>query len=200
ALFTNARDMWPDWKRSDGRMVCEVIATDVVDAIVNGLTVQGYAIAPAASSHPSETPQDAQTPGGGISGPSDPSDPSTGLSDVQMVIADRYGTRRITLPDATPSERAALLHAVELENLRAELETARAALAEEREITADYRRVNKAALAALDRVRDLHHVHSCERDGHVLDRTPNPCVNDGCCSCGSMRCPTLAAIDSPEEP
>lgn len=167
----------------------EVLALNKLRAVLSGTAPQ-----------PSESPQGAHVGDGEISGRSDTPNASTGLSDVQMVIADRYGTRRITLPDATPSERAALLHAVELENLRAELEAVRAALAEEREITADYRRVNKAAMDALDRVRALHRVHSCAVDGHVLDRTPIPCASNGFCSCGRLaeHCEVLASLDSPE--
>ncbi|GAA3417611.1 hypothetical protein [Streptosporangium vulgare] len=51
-------------------------------------------------------------------------------------------------------------------------------------------------LAAIDRVRDLHHVHWCHIDGHALDRTPTPCVNDGVCSCGKTGCPTIAALEA----
>lgn len=53
----------------------------------------------------------------------------------------------------------------------------------------------KAAEAALARVRAEHRVHRCE-DGHVMARTPNPCLNDGMCSCGQPgdRCPTRIAI------
>lgn len=55
------------------------------------------------------------------------------------------------------------------------------------------------AEAALDRVRDVHHVHRCAVDGHIHTRTPTPCVNDGFCECGRRApCPTVAALDSPE--
>lgn len=60
----------------------------------------------------------------------------------------------------------------------------------------------KAAEATIARVSAVHHVHHCE-DGHVLARTPNPCANDGLCSCGQPeeRCPTLRALAEPvEEP
>lgn len=60
----------------------------------------------------------------------------------------------------------------------------------------------KAAEAALARVRAEHGVHRCE-DGHVMARTPKPCVNDGYCSCGqpAEQCPTLRALAEPvEEP
>jgi hypothetical protein len=52
----------------------------------------------------------------------------------------------------------------------------------------------EVAEALLGRVREAHHVHRCDVDGHVLDRTPNPCVNDRYCSCGRRDCPTLAIV------
>ncbi|MEU4224316.1 hypothetical protein AB0F17_08485 [Nonomuraea sp. NPDC026600] len=57
------------------------------------------------------------------------------------------------------------------------------------------------AEATVARVSAVHHVHHCEEDGHVLDRTPNPCKSDGYCSCGQPgdRCPTLRALAEPEE-
>lgn len=56
------------------------------------------------------------------------------------------------------------------------------------------------AEARLARIRGEHQIHRCE-DGHILDRTPAPCVNDGMCSCGQRgdRCPTLAALDDTGE-
>lgn len=57
-----------------------------------------------------------------------------------------------------------------------------------------HRKRAEVAEALLDRVREAHHVHRCGTDGHVLDRTPNPCVNDGYCSCGRRDCPTAAAL------
>lgn len=56
------------------------------------------------------------------------------------------------------------------------------------------------AEAALARVSAAHQVHRC-KTGHVLSRTPNPCVNDGMCSCGQPadRCPTRAALNATQE-
>lgn len=53
------------------------------------------------------------------------------------------------------------------------------------------------AEATLARVSAAHRIHNCEDDGHVLERTPTPCVNDGYCSCGQPedRCPTRIALD-----
>lgn len=166
------------------------VAALATRAALVAIAEEGYAIVPAASPRSSETPQNAQAGDGGISGRHDPSDTSTGLSDAR---ADRMAEMVIE------KDREATQWAERLHKAEAELETVRAALAEEREITTDYRRVNAEALADLDRVRDLHHVHSCAADGHALTRTPTPCVNDGVCSCGSSRCPTLAALDTPEE-
>ncbi|MBN6054540.1 hypothetical protein JYK22_21540, partial [Nonomuraea sp. RK-328] len=54
----------------------------------------------------------------------------------------------------------------------------------------------ETAEAAIARVRALHHIHNCEADGHILDRTPNPCVNDDAChGCHSFSCSTRAVLD-----
>lgn len=61
----------------------------------------------------------------------------------------------------------------------------------------------KAAEATIARVSSVHRVHRCAEDGHVLERTPNPCVNDGVCSCGQPgdKCPTrIALVELVEEP
>lgn len=54
----------------------------------------------------------------------------------------------------------------------------------------------ETAEAVLARVSAVHCVHNCVEDGHVLDRTPNPCANNGVCSCGQPgdRCPTRIAL------
>lgn len=84
---------------------------------------------------------------------------------------------------------------------RAALEAAAPILrADERRKTAEdlesWRERAEKAEARLARIRGEHQIHRCE-DGHILDRTPAPCVNDGMCSCGQRgdRCPTLAALD-----
>jgi hypothetical protein len=57
------------------------------------------------------------------------------------------------------------------------------------------------AEAAVAQVRAVHRVHRCG-DGHRLERTPTPCVNDGVCSCGqpARRCPTLAVLQEEDGP
>ncbi|WP_433259284.1 hypothetical protein ACQPYK_49735 (plasmid) [Streptosporangium sp. CA-135522] len=75
---------------------------------------------------------------------------------------------------------AALITSAEVERLSRDLETVRATIA---------------------RVREVHRVHSCERDSHVHASTPTPCVNDGYCSCGCFApCATLTALTTLEEP
>lgn len=86
-----------------------------------------------------------------------------------------------------------------LSALRHELEQWHAAYGESA-LPGTLARLRKAegVVAAVDA---LHRVHRCE-DGHVLDRTPTPCVNDGVCSCGqpAERCRERAILDSQESP
>ena len=178
---------------SRGHWVPLSVRVAITDSVLAALAEQGYAIVPATAPQSSGSPQDAQTAGDGISGRSDTPEASTGLSDVQMVIADRYGTRRITLPDATPSERAAFLHVVELENLRAELETARAQL---------------AAIAALHPHTELDWWHPCKKhsitdEEATLNACPNCVVETvmGCPRCDdACEYRKILHPDSPEEP
>lgn len=70
----------------------------------------------------------------------------------------------------------------------------------ERELKAERERAGTAG-RLLAGIGALHQIHHCE-DGHVLDRTPTPCVNDGVCSCGqpAERCRERAILDSRESP